>query len=99
MTEHASAGAGRAPVPGSGSTGRPLVGTATRDPGRWGRVATDGTVYVRTADGERAVGSWQAGAPEEGLAHYARRFDDLVTDAVLTEQRLAAGSGDPKQVL
>ena len=104
MTEHASehAGpehAGRAPAPGPGPTGRPVVSTATRDPGRWGRVDADGTVYVRTPDGERAVGNWQAGAPEEGLAHYARRFDDLVTDAVLTEQRLAAGSGDPKQVL
>ena len=76
-----------------------MVPTATRGPGRWGRVDTDGTVYVRTADGERAVGNWQAGTPEEGLAHFARRFDDLVTDAVLTEQRLAAGSGDPRQVL
>jgi len=102
MTEHASASperAGRASTPGRGSTDRPVVAAAARDPGRWGRVGADGTVYVRTADGERAVGNWQAGVPEEGLAHYARRFDDLVTDAVLTEQRLAAGSGDPKQVL
>ena len=40
----------------------------------WGRVAEDGTVYVTTADGERAVGSWQAGSPEEGLALFVRRF-------------------------
>lgn len=104
MTEHASEHArperaGRAPAPAPGPTGRPAVDTAGADPGRWGRVDADGIVYVRTADGERAVGNWQAGAPEEGLAHYARRFDDLVTDAVLTETRLAAGSGDPKQAL
>src|SRR5205823_133317 len=32
----------------------------------WGRVDADGTVWVRTASGERAVGSWHAGSPEEG---------------------------------
>ena len=41
----------------------------------FGRIDDDGTVYVRTADGERAVGSWQAGTPEEGLAHFARRYE------------------------
>ncbi|MBQ1015843.1 DUF349 domain-containing protein, partial [Micromonospora sp. M51] len=45
----------------------------------FGRVDADGTVYVKTTEGERVVGSWQAGAPEEGLAHFARRFADLVT--------------------
>ena len=34
----------------------------------WGRVAEDGTVYVRTADGERSVGSYEAGTPEEAQA-------------------------------
>ena len=41
----------------------------------WGRVAEDGTVYVRTADGERVVGSWQAGSPDEALAFFKRKFD------------------------
>ncbi|WP_433391670.1 DUF349 domain-containing protein [Micromonospora sp. KLBMP9576] len=60
----------------------------------FGRVDADGTVYVKTADGERVVGSWQAGAPEEGLAHFARRFDDLVTEVNLTEARLNSGAAD-----
>ncbi|MGC5329393.1 DUF349 domain-containing protein [Micromonospora sp. DT62] len=60
----------------------------------FGRVDADGTVYVKTADGERVVGSWQAGAPEEGLAHFARRFDDLVTEVNLTEARLKSGAAD-----
>jgi len=54
----------------------------------WGRVAADGTVYVRTADGERAVGSWQADAPEEGLAFFVRRFTDVQTQVELLEQRV-----------
>lgn len=87
------------PLPGAPSPSAPAVAEASADPSRWGRVDADGTVYVRTADGERAVGSWQAGAPEEGLAHYARRFDDIRTEVELLEARLAAGSGDPKHSL
>ena len=64
----------------------------------WGRVSDDGTVYVRTADGERAVGSWHAGTPEEGLAHFARRYEQLATEVTLLEARLRSGSGDPRQV-
>ncbi|HLU46139.1 MAG TPA: DUF349 domain-containing protein [Natronosporangium sp.] len=61
----------------------------------FGRVDADGTVYVKTADGERVVGSWQAGTPEEGLAHFARRFADLVTEVDLIESRLMTGAADP----
>src|SRR2546423_5359379 len=52
----------------------PLVPEACADPSRYGRVDTDGTVYVRTADGERAIGSWHAGDVDKALAHYALRF-------------------------
>ncbi|MBA3488792.1 MAG: DUF349 domain-containing protein [Longispora sp.] len=65
----------------------------------FGRVDEDGTVYVTTAAGERAVGSWQAGTPEEGLAHFVRRFEDLETEVSLLEKRLAAGTADPQQSL
>lgn len=64
----------------------------------WGRVSDDGTVYVKTADGERAVGSWHAGPPEEGLAHFARRYEQLATEVTLLEARLRSGAGDPRQV-
>lgn len=62
----------------------------------WGRIDDEGTVYVRTADGERAVGSWHAGDAEAGLAHFVRRYDDLATEVTLLEKRLASGAGDPK---
>jgi hypothetical protein len=61
----------------------------------WGRIDDDGTVYVRTADGERAIGSWQAGDREAGLAFYQRRYEDLATEVQLLEQRLQSGAGDP----
>jgi hypothetical protein len=65
----------------------------------FGRVDADGTVYVKTAEGERVVGSWQAGTPEEGLAHFARRFADLVTEVDLLEARLGSGAADPSHSL
>jgi hypothetical protein len=68
------------------------------DPSRWGRVDEDGTVYVRTADGERPVGNWQAGEPAEGLAHYARRYADLATEVGLLEARLKAHTGNPAEL-
>jgi len=65
----------------------------------YGRVDADGTVWVKTAAGERAVGSWQAGTPEEGLAHFVRRFEDLLTEVTLLETRLASGVADASQTL
>ncbi len=75
------------------------VAAASADPSRWGRVDDEGTIYVRTADGERVVGSWQAGEPAEGLAHFARRFDDMLTEVELLFARLLAGGGEPKVAL
>ncbi|HJQ48654.1 MAG TPA: DUF349 domain-containing protein [Amycolatopsis sp.] len=75
------------------------VPPAEAHPSRWGRVDDEGNVYVRTADGERTVGVWQAGTAEEGLLHYARRFDDLRTEVELLETRLTSGAGDPKHAL
>jgi hypothetical protein len=61
----------------------------------WGRVADDGTVYVRTAEGERAVGSWQAGSPDEALAFFQRKYASLETEVSLLEQRIATTDLSP----
>lgn len=61
----------------------------------WGRVADDGTVYVRTAEGERVVGSWQAGSPDEALAFFQRKFAALETEVSLLEQRMATTDLSP----
>jgi hypothetical protein len=65
----------------------------------WGRIDADGTVWVKTESGERQIGSWQAGDPVAGLAHYERRYEDLATEVELLEQRLASGAGDPAGTL
>jgi Domain of Unknown Function (DUF349) len=61
----------------------------------WGRVADDGTVYVRTAEGEREIGSWQAGSPDEALAFFRRKFEALETEVSLLEQRITGTDLSP----
>ena len=67
----------------------------TGDP--WGRVDADGTVYVRTSEGERVVGSWQAGEPAEALEFFRRKFEALVTEVDLLEQRITTTDLSPAQ--
>jgi hypothetical protein len=69
--------------------------TSVNDP--WGRVDADGTVYVRTAEGERVVGSWQAGSPDEALAFFRRKFESLDTEISLLEQRVTTTDLSPAQ--
>jgi hypothetical protein len=64
----------------------------------WGRIDADGSVFVRTVDGERQIGSWQAGPPEEGIAFYTKRYDDLAADVALLEARADVASADPAAV-
>jgi hypothetical protein len=63
----------------------------------WGRVDENGDVYVRTAAGERHIGSWQVGQPEQALEFFARKYDDLVVQVDLLEQRLESGVAAPDE--
>jgi Domain of Unknown Function (DUF349) len=68
--------------------------TVTTDP--WGRVDDEGTVYVKTADGERVIGSWAAGSPEEALAFFRRKYEGLVLEVDLLERRIKETDLSPK---
>src|SRR6478609_12162284 len=63
----------------------------------WGRVGDDGTVYVRTADGERSVGQFAEGSPEEALKFFTDRFDALAFEVELLEKRVASGVMSPEE--
>jgi hypothetical protein len=65
----------------------------------WGRVDGDGNVFVRTADGERPVGQYPAGTPEEALAFFAERFAALAFEVELLEQRIRSGVMSPEEAL
>lgn len=85
-----------APRPGPAVAHAPSVAPPS-DPSLFGRVDDDGTAWVKTADGERQIGSWQAGDAAEGLAHFGRRYDDMATEVGLLEARLSSGAGDAKK--
>jgi hypothetical protein len=63
----------------------------------WGRVGDDGTVYVKTADGERAVGQYPVGTPEEALKFYTDRYLALETEVSLLDQRVRSGVLAPEE--
>jgi len=65
---------------------------------QFGRVDSEGHAYVRTDRGEVRIGQWAAGTPQEGLAFFARKFDDLIAEIDLTEQRLRDGHLAPEGV-
>ncbi len=86
----------------SGTPATPAVAPATAGSGAaagFGRVADDGTVFVRTPDGEREVGSYPDASADEALAYFARKYDELASTATLLLQRvvqtdLATGAGN-----
>ncbi|WP_134768383.1 DUF349 domain-containing protein [Nocardioides sp. 1609] len=63
----------------------------------WGRVDDDGTVYVKTADGERSVGSYPAGTAQEALQFFTERYDALSFEVQLLEQRVNAEKLTPEE--
>lgn len=63
----------------------------------WGRVDSDGTVYVKTADGERPVGQMPDATPEEAMAFYVRRYDALALEVDLLHKRINSGVLTPDE--
>ena len=101
-SSEAAPGAPAGPARGPRSSGRPggrrreerpstpsvTAEHAPADTAQWGRVDDEGVVHVRTADGERVVGSYPDVSTDEALSYFGRRFADLVAQVDLVEQRL-----------
>ena len=66
------------------------------DPARFGRVGDDGTVYVQTPGGERAVGSYPGKTPEEALAYFVRKFEVVAAEVALLAARIVSGAMVPE---
>ena len=69
------------------------------DPSRYGRVASDGTVFVQTPQGERAVGSYPGKTPEEALAYFVRKFEVVAAEVALLAARIVSGAMVPEDAL
>ena len=66
---------------------------------QWGRVDDDGTVYVKTADGERSVGQYPEGTPEEALKFFTERYAALAFEVELLEKRIKSGVLSPEEAV
>lgn len=64
-------------------------------PAAFGRVDADGTVYVLTADGERSVGQVPDVTPDEAMAFFVRRYENLQVEVNILESRIASGTASP----
>ncbi len=84
-----------APEPSAPVTDGPSPSGKDADGNPWGRVDEEGTVFVRTADGEHQVGQWPGGDPVEVLEHFVRKYDALAFEIELLETRLANGAVAP----
>jgi hypothetical protein len=61
----------------------------------WGRVSSDGSVFVTTPEGEKLVGQCPDDSPEDALARFKKRYDDLAFEVDLLDQRVRAGNLSP----
>jgi len=62
-------------------------------------VDADGAVWVRASEGERSVGSYPGVATEDALAYFGRKYDELVGQVMLLEQRVRGTDLPPKDAL
>ena len=65
----------------------------------FGRVDPDGTVYVRTAEGERAVGQVPDVPAADALAFFTRRYEALELEVSLLQSRIGTGALSPDDAL
>jgi len=90
------------PTPAGTPAGTPATTPASAligDPAQFGRVGEDGTVYVRTSAGEKAVGSYPGKSPEEALAYFVRKFEAVASEAALLAARIKSGAMVPDDAL
>ena len=71
------------------------AGPEAAGPAAFGRVDSDGTVYVRTSAGERVVGQVPGVPADEALSFFTRRFEALELEVSLLERRIANGALSP----
>ena len=55
---------------------------------RWGRVEGDGHVFLTIDGAEHPVGQYPGVSDDEALGYFARKYDDVVAQVVLLEQRV-----------
>jgi hypothetical protein len=64
--------------------------TSLAEASRWGRVEGDGHVFLTLDGDEHPVGQYPGVSNDEALTYFARKFDDILAQIVLLEQRVSS---------
>lgn len=64
--------------------------TSLAEASKWGRVEGDGHVFLTIDGAEHPVGQYPGVSDDEALAYFARKYDDVVAQVVLLEQRVSS---------
>ncbi|MDF2049017.1 DUF349 domain-containing protein [Arthrobacter sp. Cr_A7] len=64
--------------------------TSLAEASKWGRVEGDGHVFLTIDGREHPVGQYPGVSDDEALAYFARKYDDVVAQIVLLEQRVSS---------
>ena len=64
--------------------------TSLAEASRWGRVEGDGHVFLTIDGEEQPVGQYPGVSDDEALTYFARKFDDILAQIVLLEQRVSS---------
>lgn len=64
--------------------------TSLEEAGRFARVEDDGHVFLLVDGAEHPVGQYPDATREEALAYFVRKYDDVVSQVALLEQRVQA---------
>lgn len=78
------------PTPAAAAPAAPTAPVSS-DAAKWGRVSEDGTVEVREGENWRVVGQYPDGTPDEALAYFVRKYEDIAFKVQTLEQRHQAG--------
>nr|WP_183513115.1 DUF349 domain-containing protein [Paeniglutamicibacter cryotolerans] len=74
----------------TGVVAPPAFSTPLEEAAKHSRVSEDGHVFVIIDGTEHPVGQYPDAGPEEALAYFVRKHDDVVSQLMLLEQRVEA---------
>ncbi|NUL49175.1 DUF349 domain-containing protein [Cellulosimicrobium funkei] len=96
----AGAPAGKPGAPGQASPAAapaapmptPSYTTPPEEAAKFAKISDDGHVVLLDGGEEHPVGQFPDGTPEEALAYFSRKYDEVVSQVMLLEQRVATGA-------
>ncbi|QCU79368.1 DUF349 domain-containing protein [Citricoccus sp. SGAir0253] len=70
----------------------PTYSTPLEEAARFATVSEDGHVTLVDGEEQHPVGQFPDGTAEEAIAYFARKYDEVVSQLMLLEQRVATGA-------